>query len=49
METNKIKGSADTDNVTLAVYQLADEVKDLNKSMVDFVNTVPSFRTDEQI
>jgi hypothetical protein len=40
METNKAKGSADTDKATLAVYQLADEVKDLNKSIVDIVNTV---------
>ena len=40
METNKTKGSEDTDKATLAVYQLADEVKDLNKSFVDVVNTV---------
>lgn len=40
METNKTKGGADTDNATLAVYQLADEVKDLSKSIVDIINTV---------
>lgn len=40
METNKTKGSADIENIILAVNKLAEEVKELNKSMVDVVNTV---------
>lgn len=40
METNKTKGSADTDNIMLALHKLAEEVKDMNKSMADVINTV---------
>lgn len=40
METNKTKGNSEIDNITFAMHTLAEEVKELNKSMVDVVSTV---------
>lgn len=40
MEINKTKGNTEIDNITFAMHTLAEEVKELNKSMVDVVNTV---------